>query len=140
MSSPDIQSPEERANFLRVRFAQERAVKHPPSDEISSASVSEGVTEEEVLSRLNFTALEDTPLAELMLSTRIVNTFLRLANPRSRASRHIKAPLPHIVNAGTLSMYSEEELTTPRAIGSGSIQDIRERLGQLGLALANPHS
>ena len=124
MSSPDVQSPEERANYLRTRYLQARKENHEEHAVI--------------LGHLNFTEAEQTPIEKLISSSRIAHALDMLHNPILYIKAYVYLYLPRIINAGTLSIHTSNELLMPRYIGSGALREINGKLCELGLALADP--
>lgn len=114
--------PVERANYLRKRYSQERKANY------EGPSV--------ILERLGLTAVEQTPIEELIFAGRTLHAFRILHDRSASTSAYVYMYLPPIINAGTLSMHTHLELLVPRYIGSGAINEIKGKLNRLGLALA----
>lgn len=107
------------------------------------------VCEKKTLVRVGLTEKEQIPLEELGLSMRAFNICRRytchyrhsLQTPTYWDSGHylfwnIEANLPSIEEAGTLAMRTEKELLGFRNLGKISVEQIKQKLSELGLSLA----
>lgn len=122
----------------RVRIAGSRYYGHywPKDNRLLQETIQQYIKnqQEETIQKVEFTPIEQMPLKSLNLSTRTYNTLNRY-NP-SPFDADDPDLLPHIDSVGTLCMRMESELLRIRQLGRFSLNEIKEKLGNLGVSLA----
>ncbi|KKR78195.1 MAG: DNA-directed RNA polymerase subunit alpha [Candidatus Curtissbacteria bacterium GW2011_GWA1_40_9] len=100
---------------------------------------------------LDLTDAEKIPISVLSLSTRARNCIRRsTGNYRNSLDAYpfntshvfyaLSTNLPSVEEAGTLAMRTRDELLSMRNLGEKSVQEIEEKLAELGLSLATPEN